>query len=228
MGASILQGPAATQGHPEFFRNLIRVVCNANASEGFDPQRDVTLPEVHLPDGLLSPPGPVNPPSKRPMLAFFAGGAHGYIREVLLRHWKGKDEEVVVHEYLPKGGPSYGELMGRSRYCLCPSGYEVASPRVVEAIYAGCVPVIISEAYVLPFSDVLDWSKFSVTIPVGRIPEIKEILKAVPERSYRRMQRRVVQVQLHFVLNRPARSFDIIHMVLHSLWLRRLNLRLGY
>nr|CAD1832108.1 unnamed protein product [Ananas comosus var. bracteatus] len=220
--------PYLSGANPQLYKNSIRVICNANMSEGFERGKDVTLPEVNVKGRRLPRHHTINrPPTERTILAFFAGGSHGYIRELLLRHWQGKDREVVVYEYLPRG-LNYDEFMSSTKYCLCPSGYEVASPRIVESITSGCVPVIISVNYSLPFSDVLDWSKFSVQIPVEKIPEIKTILQGISGRRYEVLRARVAQVRRHFELNRPAKRLDVIHMVLHSMWLRRLNLRLPY
>ncbi|KAM1512672.1 hypothetical protein ACFX1Z_024204 [Malus domestica] len=164
-------------------------------------------------------------PSKRTILAFFAGRMHGRIRPFLFEHRKGKDRDLLVYEKLPEE-LSYHEMLKKSKYCICPSGHEVASPRIVEAIYAECVPVLISQHYVLPFSDVLNWDSFSVQVSVSEIPKLKEILMGIPEEQYRRMQERVKQVQRHFVVNNPPKRYDVFHMIIHSIWLRRLNVQI--
>ncbi|KAK1323546.1 putative glycosyltransferase [Acorus calamus] len=197
-------GPQVSHGDRDYFRNFIRVLCNANTSEGFIPKRDASMPEINLKDKRIAPPDRVTSPAKRTRLAFFAGGLHGPIRPSLLRHWKDRDEDVVVYEHMPSGSKGGGGD-------IC-----------------GCVPVIISEAYALPFEDVLDWGKFTVEVPVERIPDLKEILQGISTRRYLTLHRRVLQAQKHFVINRPAKGFDVIHMMLHSVWLRRLNLRLSY
>lgn len=133
---------------------------------------------------------------------------------------------MQVYDQLPNG-MSYESMLKKSKYCLCPSGYEVASPRIVEAIYAECVPVLISDAYVPPFSDVLNWKSFSVQVQVKDIPNIKDILTGISQTQYLRMHRRVKQVQRHFVVNGPPKRFDVFHMIVHSIWLRRLNIKIG-
>ncbi|KAF1860455.1 hypothetical protein Lal_00037800 [Lupinus albus] len=218
-------GPETSLSVPNMYKNSIRVLCNANTSEGFNPSKDVSFPEINLQTGTII--GFVGGPSasKRPVLAFFAGGLHGYIRSILLEHWENKDEDIQVHRYLPKE-VSYYAMLRKSKFCLCPSGYEVASPRVVEAIYTGCVPVLISDHYVPPFSDVLNWKSFSVEVSVKDIPNLKEILTRISPRQYIRMQRRIGQIRRHFEVNSPPKRFDVFHMILHSIWLRRLNFRI--
>ncbi|KAL5783089.1 hypothetical protein ACOSP7_008118 [Xanthoceras sorbifolium] len=217
--------PDVSAADPKLYQHFIRVLCNANSSEGFRPAIDVPMPEIYLKYGALRPPQLGRGSTARWILAFFAGGAHGHVRNRLFAYWKEKDEDVRVHDYLPET-LNYTQLMGQTKFCLCPSGYEVASPRIVESIYSGCVPVIISDHYVLPFSDVLNWSRFSVHIPVEKIPEMKKILLGISTEEYLEKRKGVVQVQRHFLMNRPAKPYDLMHMVMHSVWLRRLNIKL--
>ncbi|GAA0140606.1 hypothetical protein Leryth_017051 [Lithospermum erythrorhizon] len=221
-------GPRATWYVHQLYFTSIRALCNANTSEFFNPRKDVSIPGTNIRTGNLS--GLVAgglPYQNRTNLAFFAGGVHGRIRLALFRYWKNNqvDEDIKIYEYVPKE-ISYEDMMKRSKYCICPSGYEVSTSRIVEAIYAECVPVIISENYVLPFSDVLDWTKFSIQIAVTELPNLKKILMEVSKERYLRLHEGVKQVQCHFMVNDPPKRFDVFHMIIHSIWLRRLNVRI--
>lgn len=223
--AKILQTPTVSHGVPDLYENSIRVLCNANTSEGFKPSTDVSMPEIYLPEGttegLIGGP----PAEERSVLAFYAGGVHGYIRQVLMEQWRNKDPEVQIYEYLPKKISYYG-MLRKSKYCICPSGWEVASPRMVEAIYTGCVPVLLKDHYAKPFDDVLDWSMFAVEVEVKEIGNLKKILTAIPQQRYVEMQRNGVRVRRHFQVNFPPKRYDVFHMILHSVWLRRINVQL--
>ncbi|RZC70608.1 hypothetical protein C5167_033770 [Papaver somniferum] len=219
-------GPMTSRYVPHMFNNSIRALCNANTSEGFRPSKDVSIPEINLrtgdTKGWLGGPSP----SHRPILAFFAGGLHGPVRPILLDHWFNKDDDIRVYKYLPKH-MSYQDMMKKTKFCICPSGYEVASPRIVEAFYAGCVPVLINDYYALPFGDVLNWRSFSVVVPVNEIPSLKKILTSISQRRYIKMQQRGLKIRRHFEVNSPPERFDVFHMILHSIWLRRLNIQVA-
>ncbi|CAL1386389.1 unnamed protein product [Linum trigynum] len=213
--------PAETK---QYMSNCIRSLCNADIKEGFVFGKDTSLPETYVRNAqkpLRDLGG--QPPSKRSTLAFFAGNMHGYVRPILLQHWENKDPEMKIYGNMPrsKGNKNYINHMRSSKYCICPKGYEVNSPRVVEAIFHDCVPVIISDNFVPPFLEVLNWESFAVFVMEKDIPDLKRILVGIPERRYLQMQMRVRKVQQHFLWHPRPVKYDVFHMVLHSIWYNR-------
>ncbi|XP_006355510.1 probable glycosyltransferase At5g03795 [Solanum tuberosum] len=221
-------GPYILKDHEELIRNTIKALCNADISEGiFKAGKDVSLPETairNIGKPLVNVGG--KRVSQRPILAFFAGNMHGPVRPKLLKYWSDRDEDMKIYGPLPTSVSrimSYPDHMKSSKFCLCPMGFEVNSPRIVEAIYYECVPVIIADNLALPFDEVLDWSAFSLIVSEEDIPKLKEILLSIPLRRYQVMQNNVKRVQKHFHWNAMPFRFDLFHMILHSIWSRRLN-----
>ncbi|KAI3905171.1 hypothetical protein MKX01_017417 [Papaver californicum] len=221
-------GPYTLTEHEELVKNTIKALCNADTSEGiFVARKDVSLPETTI----RNPKRPLRDVGgkrvcQRPILAFFAGNMHGSVRPTLLKIWGDKDDDMRIYGPLPvrvSRRMTYAQHMKSSRFCICPMGYEVNSPRIVEAFFYECVPVIIADNFVLPFSEVFDWSAFSVVVSEKDIPKLKDILTAIPLKRYLSMQTNVKMVQKHFLWNpRPIR-YDVFHMILHSIWYSRLN-----
>ncbi|KAF5938077.1 hypothetical protein HYC85_025583 [Camellia sinensis] len=151
-------------------------------------------------------------------LAFFAGAINSPARIQLVEVWK-NDSEIFAHHGRLKT-PYATELL-RSKYCLHAKGYEVNTARIGDALYYGCVPVILADYYDLPFADILNWKSFSVVVATVDIPLLKNILNEVGFDEYLRLQKNVLKVRRHFQWHGVPAEYDAFHMVLYELWLRR-------
>ena len=78
---------------------------------------------------------------------------------------------------------SFGSLLLRSRFALVPRGNGLHSHRLVEAMSAGAIPVILADDYVLPFADLIDWPSCSFRFAEENVPAVVPFLRTVrPER----------------------------------------------
>eukprot|EP00245_Coleochaete_scutata_P006807 TRINITY_DN21590_c0_g1_i1.p1 TRINITY_DN21590_c0_g1~~TRINITY_DN21590_c0_g1_i1.p1 ORF type:complete len:560 (+),score=107.40 TRINITY_DN21590_c0_g1_i1:69-1748(+) len=217
--------PQMTKGHRSLHRRSMRVMCNANVSYDFASTRDVPLPSINIPKAQYPKKFGGPRPPKRHLNVFYAGNAEGKIRKEIHRVWRGRGSGFRIYEGFTgkKDDMTYIDHVRRSKYCLCPGGESVNTARIIEAIYNDCVPVIASPGLVLPFSDVIDWAKFSVIIYYKQIPQLSDILQNIPRKQYIKMHYRLGQVRKHLIINTPPKKYDVFHMVLHSLWLRHLQ-----
>lgn len=200
----------------DLHRNAIQVVCSSSYYHKFYvAHKDVALPQVwpRLPESSWVPE------HKRMRLAFFAGRLqNSRIRQLLMSMW---ENDTSIDIFPGNLRNSYEEGFRKSKYCLHVKGYEVNTARISDAIHFGCVPVIISDHYELPFANVLDWSKFSVIIHHDDVQNLKAILLAISEKMYASFLANLRQVRKHFQWHTSPQDYDSFHMTLYQLWLRR-------
>ena len=48
-------------------------------------------------------------------------------------------------------------------FCLVVRGARLGQTVLFDALMAGCVPVIVADGYILPFSEVIDWKRSAQT-----------------------------------------------------------------
>ncbi|KAM7515807.1 hypothetical protein LguiA_005390 [Lonicera macranthoides] len=234
-------GVRATEGVPLLVKNSIRAVCSPSYDVGFIPHKDVALPQVLQPFAL---PAGGNDLSRLPLtlsyyiddrnsfylqkcfrttLGFWAGHRNSKIRVILARVWENDTELDIANNRISRatGHLVYQKKFYRTKFCICPGGSQVNSARIADSIHYGCIPVILSNYYDLPFNDILDWQKFSVILKEKDVYQLKEILKGIPDSEFVTLHHNLVKVQKHFQWNTPPIRYDAFHMAMYDLWLRR-------
>ncbi|CAI9772082.1 unnamed protein product [Fraxinus pennsylvanica] len=212
-------GVRATEGIPFLVKNTIRVVCSPSYDFGFIPHKDVALPQVLQPFAL---PAGGNDVENRTTLGFWAGHRNSKIRVILARVWENDTELDISNNRINRatGHLVYQKRFYRTKFCICPGGSQVNSARIADSIHYGCIPVILSNYYDLPFNDILNWHKFSVVLKEKDVYQLKQILKKITQEEFVKLHYNLVEVQKHFQWNSPPIKHDAFHMVMYELWLR--------
>ncbi|KAH6806206.1 hypothetical protein C2S53_011514 [Perilla frutescens var. hirtella] len=211
-------GRSAMEKAEEVKYNAIQIVCSSSYYIfSYVAHKDASLPQIWPRQG-----NPPNLDSERTKLAFFAGSMNSPVREKLLQVWK-NDSQISVHfDHL---NTSYSDELLRSKFCLHVKGFEVNTARIGDALYYGCVPVIIANHYDLPFQDILNWRSFSIVVATLDIPLLKKILEAISVEEYSILRSNLLKVRKHFQWNLSPVDYDAFYMVMYELWLRRSSLR---
>ena len=148
----------------------------------FLPHKDISIP---TPNRRLSH-RPTVIQGEKDLLAFFAGAGTGALnsgdvgmrmgRYLMLKAFGNRsDPGIVAAQHMSRA--DYDHKMARARFCPIFGGYAPWTPRLVEAVFAGCVPVIFS-SWLPPFSSTLNWEQFSVRVgSLSLVPHLRGILE---------------------------------------------------
>lgn len=97
---------------------------------------------------------------------------HGKIPKHLYTERCRKDDE----EYAKW---DYDILLHNSTFCLTPRGRRADSFRFLESLQASCIPVILSNELMLPFSEVIDWKRAVVWADERLLFQIPTVVRSL-------------------------------------------------
>lgn len=140
---------------------------------------------------------------------------HRKVRTVIWRKYNG-DRKFYLQRHRFAG---YQSEIVRSVFCLCPLGWAPWSPRLVESVVLGCVPVIIADGIQLPFSDAVNWPDISLTVAENDVANLGMILERVAATNLSSIQRNLwdPNVRRALLFNDQIQEGDATWQVLHAL-----------
>lgn len=158
----------------------------------FNPWKDIVLPG-HTDYFRYRRMRAFNLPSEERSVLFNFHGRHPSICHLYKDNVvRGKIMEVFTGKpRVSVGGfvEDYFEIMGKSHFCLIPMGTSSWTNHLYEAFYAGCIPVILSDDFQVPFDELIEWPSLSIKWPMADVSmELYRHLEATPLAEIRSMK----------------------------------------
>ncbi|XP_047967024.1 probable glucuronoxylan glucuronosyltransferase IRX7 [Salvia hispanica] len=226
-----LEDVAIADGVPKFLKNSI--VLQTFGVKYEHPCQDVehvVIPPYISPESVRSTLEVSPLTGRRDIFAFFRGKMELYPKNVSGRFYSKKVRTEIWRRYgcdrrfylRRQRFAGYQSEIVRSKFCLCPLGWAPWSPRLVESVALGCVPVIIADGIQLPFPAAVPWADISLTVAEGDVDKLGEVLEHVAATNLTAIQRNLWDpaVRRALLFSVPVLEGDATWRVLESLSVR--------
>lgn len=142
---------------------------------------------------------------RRPYLASFQGVLSHPVRGSLQKLHDGEKFLIQIIEASQHVGlkldattgradKRYRALMESADFAFIPRGDALFSYRLLEAMSFGCIPIILSDNWVLPFDRLIDWSSCSLRPREDEIAPFTTLLKRLTDQEVLERKREVLGV----------------------------------
>ncbi|KAF5744755.1 glucuronoxylan glucuronosyltransferase IRX7-like isoform X1 [Tripterygium wilfordii] len=193
-----MEDRAIADGIPEFMKNsIILQTFGVKYKHPCQDVENVVIPPYISPVSVQNTLEKAPANGRRDIWVFFRGKMEVNPKNVSGRYYSKKVRTVIWRKYSSDRRfylqrhryAGYQSEIVRSVFCLCPLGWAPWSPRLVESVVLGCVPVIIADGIRLPFPTAVRWSQISLTVAEKDVGKLSSILEHVGATNLTAIQR---------------------------------------
>jgi hypothetical protein len=219
---------AIADGIPEFMKNsIILQTFGVKYKHPCQEVENVVIPPYVSPESIRSTLEETPVTGERDIWVYFRGKMEVHPKNISGRYYSKRVRTDIWRKYhndrrfylqRQRFSGFHSEIV-RSIFCLCPLGWAPWSPRLVESVALGCVPVIIADGIRLPFSDAVRWSDISLTVAEKDVKNLDKILEHVAATNLSTIQRNLwdPDVRRDILFNDEMREGDATWQVLYAL-----------
>ncbi|KAL1547290.1 putative glucuronoxylan glucuronosyltransferase irx7 [Salvia divinorum] len=193
-----MEDRAKSEGVPEFLRNSI--ILQTFGVRGKHPCQEVehvVVPPYVSPESVSATLKSSPVTGRRDIFAFFRGKMEVHPKNVSGQFYSKRVRTAILRRYGNDGRfylrrhrfAGYQSEIARAKFCLCPLGWAPWSPRLVESVALGCVPVIIADGIRLPFPAAVPWADISLTVAEADVDGLGGVLERVAATNLTAIQR---------------------------------------
>ncbi|CAG0917370.1 unnamed protein product [Notodromas monacha] len=146
------------------------------------------------------------------------------------KSWKDTKDDRCDADQLDYDRFDYAMLMSESLMCLAPRGRRLGSFRFLEALKFGCIPVVLSNGWVLPFEEVIDWHQAALVADERLLFQLPEKMREISKDTVRMFK---AQQQARFLWETYFSSIETvvattIEIIKDRVYLAKGNVRAKY
>ncbi|KAI6189131.1 Exostosin-2 [Aphelenchoides besseyi] len=119
---------------------------------------------------------------------------------------------TVVQDDSGKQG-DYAEILTRSTFTIIHDLVPGFQMILLDAMECGSIPVIISDDYLPPFHEVLDWSQFSFRLSKQNLPHMTQILNSIPTSQLSKMKANSRRVFERYLADAQKLTLATLHLL---------------